>query len=140
MRRQALTSVFTAALLFGSCATHRAPEPPAPPAPPRVGATQVGIASWYGPGFEGNKTSSGEVFDSSLMTAAHRTWKLGTIVRVTLLATGESVVVKINDRLPRRDRVIDLSREAARRLGMLAAGLAKVRVEVLEPREPTAGP
>ena len=130
MRRQALTSVFTAALLFGSCATHRAPEAPTAP---RVGATQVGVASWYGPGFEGRKTASGDVFDSSLMTAAHRTWKLGTIARVTLLATGESVVVKINDRLPRKDRVIDLSREAARRLGMLEAGLGKVRLEALQP-------
>ena len=131
-RHDALITVFTAALLFGSCATHRAPDVPTLP---RVGATMVGIASWYGPGFEGLKTSSGEVFDSRLMTAAHRTWALGTIVRVTLLTTGESVVVKINDRLPRKDRVIDLSKEAARRLGFLEAGLGRVRLEVLHPAE-----
>ena len=92
----------------------------------------VGTASWYGPGFHGRKTASGERFDQDGMTAAHRNLPLGSLVRVTNLENGRKVTVEINDRGPYiRGRVIDLSRGAARRLGMVQDGLAEVRVEVL---------
>jgi rare lipoprotein A len=98
---------------------------------PNIGTTQVGVASWYGPGYHGKRAASGEVYDQEGMTAAHRYWAFGTRVRVTSFATGMSVVVRINDRFPRRDRVIDLSRAAARRLSMIGPGTARVRLEVV---------
>lgn len=107
-------------LLGAACAT-RAPESP---------ATRVGVASWYGPGFHGKATASGERYDQNELTAAHRTWPLGTPVRVTHLASGRSVVVRINDRGPFvDDREIDLSYGAARRLGMVQQGTARVRLD-----------
>jgi len=103
-----------------------------PPAvDPPVGFVQTGIASWYGPGYHGKKTSSGEVFDQDELTAAHMTFAFGTQVRVTLLSTGRSVVVRINDRFPNASRVIDLSRGAARRIGLIGPGTGKVRLEVV---------
>lgn len=97
-----------------------------------VFATQEGLASWYGPGFAGRTTSNGEVFDPSAMTAAHRTLPFGTRVLVTNLETGASVEVRINDRGPfKAGRVIDLSRAAADRIGMLRSGVARVSVEVV---------
>ena len=93
---------------------------------------QEGMASWYGPGFAGRTTSNGEIFDPSQMTAAHRTLPFGTRVRVTSLETGSSVEVRINDRGPfKAGRIIDLSRAAADRIGMLGSGVARVRVEVV---------
>lgn len=117
-----------AALALLACATHRAPVAGVAP---RVGTVQVGVASWYGPGYHGKRTSSGERFDQDSLTAAHYNWAFGTRVRVTLLSTGKSIVVRINDRLPRRDRVIDVSREAARKIGLLGPGTARVRLEVV---------
>jgi rare lipoprotein A len=97
-----------------------------------VGDTQVGIASYYGGKFHGRKTANGERFDMNALTAAHKTLPLGTKVRVTHVKTGRSVVVRINDRGPFvKGRVIDLSRRAARELGMIQRGVAKVRVEVI---------
>jgi rare lipoprotein A len=97
-----------------------------------VFAVQEGEASWYGPGFAGRTTSNGEIFDPAEMTAAHRTLPFGTRVRVTNLETGSSVEVRINDRGPfKAGRIIDLSRAAADRIGMLASGVARVRVEVV---------
>ena len=97
-----------------------------------VGDTQVGIASYYGGKFHGRKTANGERFDMNALTAAHKTLPLGTKVRVTHVKTGKSVVVRINDRGPYvKGRVIDLSRRAARELGMIQKGLAKVRVEII---------
>ena len=97
-------------------------------------ADQVGIASYYGRAHDGRRTASGEVFDMNGMTAAHRTLPFGTRVRVTNLANGREAVVRINDRGPfRRGRIIDLSYAAARRLGIVGPGVAKVRVEI-EPR------
>jgi rare lipoprotein A len=91
---------------------------------------QVGLASWYGPGFHGKRTASGERFDQNELTAAHRQLPLGTEVRVTNLENGRSIVVAVNDRGPdTKGRVIDLSKAAARRLGIIADGLAKVRLE-----------
>lgn len=91
-----------------------------------------GMASWYGPGFHGNRSASGEVFRQTAMTAAHRTLPFGTLVRVTNVNNGRSVIVKINDRGPYSGgRVIDLSAGAARLLGITQSGVAPVRLDVL---------
>ena len=90
---------------------------------------ETGLASWYGPGFAGKPTASGETFRPWKKTAAHKTLPLGTVVRVTREDNGRSVRVVINDRGPYIDgRIIDLSRRAARRVDMLDDGVAKVRV------------
>jgi rare lipoprotein A len=96
----------------------------------RRGGPLVGIASFYGEEFHGRKTASGEKYDMHKLTAAHRTLPFGTKVKVTNIANGRSVVVRINDRGPfKKDRIIDLSFEAARRLGI--GGTAKVKLVVL---------
>jgi rare lipoprotein A len=93
------------------------------------GAIETGEASWYGPGFQGNNTASGEVFDTGAMTAAHKTLPFGTIVRVYSSATARCAFVRINDRGPYIDgRVIDLSRAAADAIGM--ESIAPVQLEV----------
>ena len=108
-------------------------QPPAPPIPqPRVISVSTGEASWYGPGFYGNRTANGEVFRPGTLTAAHRTLPFGTKVRVTNLWNGRSTVVRINDRGPFiGHRVIDLAHGAANKLGLVASGIAQVRLEVL---------
>ncbi|HWG48839.1 MAG TPA: septal ring lytic transglycosylase RlpA family protein [Candidatus Acidoferrales bacterium] len=100
---------------------------------------EVGWASWYGPGFQNRKGANGEVFDTNKMTAAHRTLPLNSIVRVTDLKTNESVIVRITDRGPFvGDRILDLSRAAARKLSVFQRGTALVRLEVLETPTPIA--
>lgn len=95
---------------------------------------ETGEASWYGPGFHGRRTANGEVFDKEEMTAAHQSLPFGTMVRVRNLDNGRMVVVRINDRGPfARGRILDLSEAAARRLGMVEAGTARVRLEILSP-------
>jgi len=104
---------------------------------PRARAVFEGIASWYGPGFHGRQTANGEIFDENAMSAAHRTLPLASLVRVTRLDTGRSVVLRVNDRGPYVDgRVIDLSKAAAQALDFIEAGLAEVRVEALGPADP----
>jgi rare lipoprotein A len=94
---------------------------------------QEGVASWYGPGFHGRRTSSGEIYDAGDTTAAHRTLPFDTIVRVVDTETEQTVYVRINDRGPYvGDRIIDLSRAAAEALGMLDSGTAHVRLELVE--------
>jgi rare lipoprotein A len=103
-----------------------------PPETPNHGTTQEGIASWYGPGYHGKRTASGERFDQEALTAAHQYWAFGTRVKVTLLSTGRSVVVRINDRFPgHKGRIIDLSKGAARRIGLLGPGTGRVRLEIV---------
>jgi rare lipoprotein A len=98
---------------------------------------EVGWASWYGPGFQKRKGANGEVFDTEKMTAAHRTLPLNSIVRVTNVKTQESVLVRITDRGPFvGDRILDLSRAAARKLSVYQRGTALVRIEVLETPAP----
>lgn len=93
---------------------------------------QQGMASWYGPGFHGRRSASGERFNQNAMTAAHRTLPFGTQVRVTNLHNGQSTVVRINDRGPfTGGRVIDLSAAAARKIGMMSSGVAPVKLEIL---------
>lgn len=92
---------------------------------------QTGLASWYGPGFEGRKTASGERFKSSSFTAAHKTLKFGTKLKVTNLHNGRSVFVTITDRGPFiKGRVIDLSKAAKNAIGM--NGTAKVSLKVMQ--------
>lgn len=111
-----------------------APITVAPVAPkPRVVRVISGQASWYGPGFFGNRTASGEVLRPGTYTAAHRSLAFGTRVRVHNLNNGRSAVVRINDRGPfHGSRVIDLAHGAARDLGLTASGTAQVRLEVLQ--------
>jgi rare lipoprotein A len=93
----------------------------------------TGVASYYADEFHGRPTANGEEYDMHAMTAAHQTLPFNTTVRVTNLTTGTAVTVRINDRGPFKDnRVIDLSLEAAKRLGMIAKGTVPVRLDVLE--------
>lgn len=104
-----------------------------PATPPVVGGHQEGVASWYGPGFHGRRTANGEVYDQYELTAAHRTLPLGTRIKVTNERTGKFVVVRINDRGPFiKGRVVDLSRGAAKVIGLTATGVAPVKVSVVE--------
>jgi rare lipoprotein A len=99
------------------------------PLPDAKGFRQEGVASWYGPDFHGKRTSSGEIYDMHAMTAAHKTLPLGTLVRVRHLQNQRSVELRINDRGPFvGNRVIDLSYEAARQLGVVGPGTAAVEV------------
>lgn len=99
---------------------------------------QTGVASWYGPRFDGGKTASGEKFDMRAMTAAHPCLPMGTVIRVTVLRTGRSLVVTVNDRMPTRQRILDLSKGAARALGIAADGIAMVQLIPTYPGTPTA--
>ena len=129
---KALLLLAVVALLGSGCAS-------APRAQPSAGASvtqsgpAVGVASYYGKRYHGRKTASGERFNMHELTAAHRTLPFGTNLKVTNLANDRSVVVRVNDRGPfKRDRILDVSLEAARRLQMVAAGLARVRIEPLD--------
>ena len=103
---------------------------------PSVPALEEGLASWYGPSFDGMRAASGEIFDSGQLTAAHRTLPFGTKVRVHRLDSAESIVVRINDRGPFvESRIIDLSYAAAQRLGVTDPGLFRVALEVVENAE-----
>lgn len=96
------------------------------------GKTQTGIASYYAAQFDGNTTYFGEVFDNQEMTAAHPSLPYNTLLEVTNLANNKKVTVRVNDRGPHaKSRVLDLSRSAAREIGMVASGVAKVIVKVI---------
>lgn len=103
-----------------------------PKADPRY--NRVGVASWYGSQFHGRRTANGELFDMNRYTAAHPTLPLPSIVRVTNLENGRSIKVRVNDRGPfAKDRIIDMSRAAATKLGFVAQGTTRVRVEYVGP-------
>jgi len=105
------------------------------------GHVERGLASWYGPGFHSERTSSGEPYDMYAMTAAHKTLPIPAYVRVTNLENGRSVVVRVNDRGPFvGERIIDLSYTAASKLDMLRAGTARVEIRVLDARSNTSSP
>ncbi|HPD66253.1 MAG TPA: septal ring lytic transglycosylase RlpA family protein [Bacteroidia bacterium] len=102
---------------------------------------EKGKASYYSDQFNGRKTASGEVFDNNKMTAAHRTHPFGTQLKVTNLKNNRSVVVTVNDRGPwKHDRVIDVTKAAAKELGFVAEGVTEVSVEVYQPSVPPAEP
>jgi rare lipoprotein A len=137
-----------------------APEPPTkgasrPAAPPRSPAATTrdlpersdaggyideGNASWYGPPFHGRRSSNGEIYDMNKLTAAHRTMAFNTMVRVTNLTNGKSVVVRITDRGPFiENRIIDLSRAAAQEIESIGPGVVPVRLEVVSGNDPFGG-
>ncbi len=94
--------------------------------------SETGLASWYGPGFHGKRTANGEQFDTGELTAAHRTLQMPSLVRVTNLSNGKSLIVRVNDRGPyKRGRVMDVSSKAAELLGFKNIGTAKVRLDLL---------
>lgn len=100
----------------------------------RISKVQRGLASWYGKRFRGRRTASGERFNPKELTAAHRTLPLGSQAKVTCPKTGKSIIVTINDRGPYSPRrIIDLSREAAKKLGIMSLGVALVEVEPIRP-------
>ncbi len=104
------------------------------------GKTIKGTASFYGSKFEGRKTATGEIFRNSKFTAASNNFKLNTWVRVTNLSNGRQVEVRINDRMhqkmKKKGRVVDLSRSAAKKIGISKSGLAKVNVEMIDRPKP----
>ncbi len=105
-----------------------------------AGYRERGMASWYGSKFHGRRTSSGEIYDMHLATAAHKSLPLPTYAEVTNLDNGRSVIVKINDRGPfKGDRLIDMSYGAALRLGMIGTGTARVEVRALSPPYGSSG-
>ena len=148
LSKRALIVVAYAALIsiaVAGCSERTQPPPPLalpPPPPPPVVAiphpaapTKVTTASWYGPGFDGHRTSSGEVYHQQGLTAASRTLPIGSHAKVTNLKTGKSVVVRINDHGPYvHGRGIDLSRAAAKKIG-INHGVAKVAVTRVEHSE-----
>jgi rare lipoprotein A len=112
--------------------------PSPPPAPPDVhgkpSLVEIGLASWYGPPFAGRKGADGTVYNQHAMTAAHLTLPMGSMVRVTNLATNQSAMVKITDRGPFvHGRILDLSLAAAKQIGVYRMGVAKVRIEAWTP-------
>jgi rare lipoprotein A len=104
---------------------------------PEGGFVQEGLASWYGPGFHGRKTASGERFDQRDLTCAHRKLPFGTKLKVTNLRNGQELILTVNDRGPFvRDRIVDVSREAAEQLDFLHQGTVPVRLEKVTSVEP----
>ena len=125
--------------VVSGCATQTTPAPPPPPSASAPRPALTGIASWYGPGFNGHRTSSGEIYNQDSLTAASTLFPLGTRLLVTSLLDGRSVEVTINDHGPYvKGRAIDLSAHAARVLGMVGPGTCRVRMEVLS--SPPGGP
>ena len=118
------------ALLYQGCTTPR-PVDRLPGYP--VGFVERGMASWYGPGFHGNKTANGERYDMHKLTAAHRTLPLGSVVVVHSLTSGRHVTVRVNDRGPfARGRILDLSLAGAQALGMVDNGTDQVELRVVD--------
>lgn len=106
------------------------------PIPDAEGFSEEGLASWYGKDFHGRKTSNGEIYDMYAMTAAHKILPMNVFLKVTNLNSGQSAVVRVNDRGPFvKSRIIDLSYSAAKQLGVVGPGTAPVRIEALGYRE-----
>lgn len=130
-RRLRVILVLACVSLLAACASQQ-PRPAATVSTPGEHPTfsQEGMASWYGSNHHGKTTANGEAFDMNAMTAAHRSLPFGTVVRVTNLTSKRSVKVRINDRGPYANgRIIDLSAQAARELGITDHGVARVRIE-----------
>jgi len=108
--------------------------------PDNGGYVEEGNASWYGPPFHGRRASNGEIYDMNKLTAAHRTMAFNTMVRVTNLSNGKTVVVRITDRGPFvENRIIDLSRAAAQAIESIGPGVVPVRLEVMSANDPFGG-
>jgi hypothetical protein len=133
-RKHAATAAILIGVLWWQNPAWATPKGRHQPARPWVEETK---ASWYGGEFQGRRSADGSRFNAQHLTAAHRSLRLGSRVRVTDLRSGRSVVVRITDRGPFvRGRGIDLSYAAARRLGMVHRGVARVRVELIRPEKP----
>lgn len=139
LRSAVLVAAFAAFALLSGCRRHHrvahlppAPPPPAPKSSVPLGYTQVGVASWYGIPFDGHRAADGEIFHMENMVAAHRVLPFNTWLKVTNLANGKSVNVRVIDRGPFvHGRIIDLSMGAARQIGLLGPGIGRVRLEVV---------
>lgn len=134
MRLTRAAAIVVLALAASSCGRTAATPPPRAPGPDRPG--QIGLASYYGKNFHGRTTASGVRFDMNAMVAAHPTYAFGTLVRVTNLANGRSVRVRIVDRGPASGPraegvIIDLSERAASALGFIRQGRTRVRIDVV---------
>jgi rare lipoprotein A len=128
--RLMLMASLTALLLATGCGRRKVKVAQAP----RIGATETGIASWYGHPYHGRRAANGEIYDMNELTAAHRTLPFETWVSVLNLANGKKVEVRIQDRGPFIDgRIIDLSRAAAERIEMIGPGISKVRLTIIHP-------
>lgn len=126
-RERRIVGIFLLLLLIAGCATKRVPVVE----PVRKGHQERGLASWYGKPYHGRKTASGEKYDMHSVSAAHRTLPFGSVVKVTNLENGRSLKIRINDRGPFVDgRIIDLSYKAAKKLGMVEAGVVRVKLVV----------
>lgn len=121
-------------MLIATGCAKRKPVVRVPPPPPSIGTTETGVASWYGIPYHGRHAANGEIYDMKQLTAAHRTLPFGTWVKVENLTNNKTVTVRITDRGPFVDgRIIDLSLAAARAIDMVGSGIARVRVEIVEP-------
>lgn len=124
MMKRVLTLLPLVLLLAGSCHRKRVPS-----SSEEVSGTETGMASFYSESYNGRKTANGEIYNSSKLTAAHKKLPFGTKVKVTNLSNGKSVKVRINDRGPFvAGRIIDLTRNAAKKIDMVNAGVVKVRI------------
>lgn len=136
MRSRAAIAVLFAILFTGCAKKPRTPQS----ASYRPGYQETGIASWYGAPYHGRRAADGSVYDMEQMTAAHRTMPFGTRVKVTNLSNSKSCEVRITDRGPFVvERIIDLSRAAARNIEMIGPGTARVRLLVLKSETPRSG-
>jgi rare lipoprotein A len=133
-RRRLLWAAGSLGMLLSACSWIPTGEPQLD-----VGIEDRGVASWYGQSFHGKQAANGELFNMEALTAAHRTLPLGSVVRVVNLANGKHLHVRITDRGPYvNSRILDLSRGAATRLGMMNGGLSHVRVQLVGERRPAA--
>lgn len=129
-----LSTLLLVAWTLTSVSACRSARPtPTPAATAERNFLESGQASWYGPGFYGRRTASGEIFDGKSSTAAHRTLPFGTLVEVVNLDNGRRLVVRINDRGPFiKNRIVDLSKAAAEALGVVGPGVARVELYLVE--------
>lgn len=139
LRRLRIAGLAAIVFLAVGCATTQTVVPARPQPLRPSGTAIIGTASWYGPGFNGRRTSSGAIYDQESLTAASVIFPLGTRLRVVNLANDRQVEVAVNDHGPyAKGRSLDLSHRAAQQLGMIGPGTARVRMEVLQ--TPAGGP
>ncbi len=144
-RRQALALGVLALIAPAAChkkrKSARVPHAPGPAVErPKIGWTETGIASWYGIPYHGRQAANGEIYDMNELTAAHRTLPFGSIVKVTSATSNSSVTVRITDRGPFvGDRIIDLSKQAARQIDMIGPGTMKVKLQLVAYGPPRLG-
>lgn len=137
MRQKYLSILLASLMAAGSTGLQSCSSDSSAANTPEVKETKTGLASYYSRAFQGEETASGETFDNKKFMAAHPSYPMGTILRVTNMENGDTVRVRVNDRGPTDKNVgegviIDLSQAAAKKLGMMQDGRVKVKVEVME--------